>query len=103
MYQLVHVPNGTLSYARIASPRRIADRGHPGTEGFLDEIVASWVAPVADALVKAGADEPAARADARPGVAVGGRNAHSDIRRFPPVSPDSSQMASRQEYGNQQS
>jgi AcrR family transcriptional regulator len=45
-------------------------RGRPGTEGFLDGIVESWVAPVADALVKAGADERTARADARLGVAV---------------------------------
>jgi AcrR family transcriptional regulator len=45
-------------------------RGRPGTEGFLDGIVGSWVAPIADALVKAGADERSARADARLGVAV---------------------------------
>ena len=45
-------------------------RGRPGTEGFLDGIVESWAAPVADALVKAGADERTARADARLGVAV---------------------------------
>jgi AcrR family transcriptional regulator len=45
-------------------------RGRPGTEGFLDDIVESWVAPVAEALVQAGADEPTARADARLGVAV---------------------------------
>ena len=44
--------------------------GRPGTEGFLDGIVESWVAPVAAALVKAGADERTARADARLGVAV---------------------------------
>jgi len=44
--------------------------GRPGTEGFLDGIVESWVAPVAGALVKAGADERTARADARLGVAV---------------------------------
>ena len=44
--------------------------GRPGTEGFLDGIVESWVAPVADAMVKAGADERTARADARLGVAV---------------------------------
>jgi AcrR family transcriptional regulator len=44
--------------------------GRPGTEGFLDGIVESWVAPVADALVKAGADEWTARADARLGLAV---------------------------------
>jgi AcrR family transcriptional regulator len=45
-------------------------RGRPGTEGFLDGIVENWVAPIADALVKAGADERTARADARLGVAV---------------------------------
>jgi AcrR family transcriptional regulator len=45
-------------------------RGRPGTEGFLEAIVESWVAPVADALVKAGAPERTARADARLGVAV---------------------------------
>ena len=45
-------------------------RGRPGTEGFLDGIVESWVAPVAAALVEAGADEGAARADARLAVAV---------------------------------
>jgi AcrR family transcriptional regulator len=45
-------------------------RGRPGTEGFLDEIVESWVAPIAATLVEAGADEPTARADARLGVAV---------------------------------
>ena len=44
--------------------------GRPGTEGFLDGIVESWVAPVAEALVKAGADEQTARADARLGLAV---------------------------------
>ena len=45
-------------------------RGRPGTEGFLDGIVESWVAPIAAALVNAGADERTARADARLGVAV---------------------------------
>jgi len=45
-------------------------RGRPGTAGFLDGVVESWVAPVADALVKAGADERTARADARLGLAV---------------------------------
>jgi AcrR family transcriptional regulator len=45
-------------------------RGRPGTEQFLDGIVESWVAPIADALVKAGADEQTARADARLDVAV---------------------------------
>ena len=41
----------------------------PGTEGFLDDIVESWVAPIA-AAVEAGADERTARADARLSVAV---------------------------------
>jgi len=45
-------------------------RGRLGTEGFLNVIVESWVAPIAGALVKAGADERMARADARLGVAV---------------------------------
>jgi AcrR family transcriptional regulator len=45
-------------------------RGRPGTEGFLDGIVESWVAPIAAALVEAGADERTARADARLAVAV---------------------------------
>ncbi len=45
-------------------------RGRPGTEGFLEGIVEEWVAPVAAALVKAGADERTARAEARLGVAV---------------------------------
>ncbi len=44
--------------------------GRPGTEGFLDDIVESWVAPVAARLVSAGAGERAARADARLAVAV---------------------------------
>src|SRR5215472_23536 len=37
--------------------------GRPGTEGFLDRIVESWVAPIAGALVEAGAAERTARAD----------------------------------------
>src|SRR5262249_12072012 len=45
-------------------------RGRPGTEGFLDGIVESWVAPTAAALIKAGAEERTARADARLAVAV---------------------------------
>jgi AcrR family transcriptional regulator len=44
--------------------------GHPGTEGFLDGIVDSWVAPVTDAMIEAGADKQTARVDARLGVAV---------------------------------
>lgn len=45
-------------------------RGRPGTEGFLDGIVESWVTLIAAALVQAGADERTARADARLSVAV---------------------------------
>jgi AcrR family transcriptional regulator len=45
-------------------------RGRPGTEGFLDGIVESWVTLIAAALVQAGADERPARADARLTVAV---------------------------------
>ena len=45
-------------------------RGRPGTEGFLDGIDESWVTPVADVMIKAGADERMARADARLAVAV---------------------------------
>jgi AcrR family transcriptional regulator len=76
-------PQGArLSWERLSDPRlwpqeRLffelyaqALRGRPGTEGFLDGIVESWVAPIAGALVKAGADERTARADARLGVAV---------------------------------
>jgi AcrR family transcriptional regulator len=44
--------------------------GRPGTEGFLDDIVESWVVPAAARLVSAGAGERAARADARLAVAV---------------------------------
>jgi AcrR family transcriptional regulator len=70
------------SWARLSDPRlwpqerlffelyAYALRGRPGTEGFLDGIVESWVAPLAAALVQAGAGERPARADARLGVAV---------------------------------
>lgn len=44
--------------------------GRPGTEGFLDGIVESWITPIAAALADAGADERTARADARLAVAV---------------------------------
>jgi len=70
------------SWERLSDPRMwpqerlffelyaYALRGRPGTEGFLDGVVESWVAPIAGALVQAGADERTARADARLGVAV---------------------------------
>jgi hypothetical protein len=45
-------------------------RGRPGTEAFLANVVESWVAPMAAAMVEAGADVPSARAEARLGVAV---------------------------------
>ena len=44
--------------------------GRPGTEGFLDDVVESWVAPIAAAAVAAGGDKRTARADARLAVAV---------------------------------
>jgi len=79
----VTTPEGARqSWARLSDPKlwpqerlffelySYALLGRPGTEGFLDGVVESWVAPIADALVKAGADERAARADARLGVAV---------------------------------
>ncbi len=48
----------------------LALRGRPGTEGFLDDIVASWVTPVANGLVELGWQDKDARVDARLGVAV---------------------------------
>jgi AcrR family transcriptional regulator len=44
--------------------------GRPGLEGFLDDIVESWVTPISDAMVEAGADSKTAEVDARLGVAV---------------------------------
>ena len=76
------LPDSRRSWRRLSDPslwpqERLffelyasAQRGRPGTEGFLDGIVESWVAPVAAALVTAGADERTARADARLGVAA---------------------------------
>jgi AcrR family transcriptional regulator len=74
--------NARVFWERLSAPQMLpqerlffelyayALRGRPGTEGFLDGIVESWVAPIATALVTAGADERTARADARLGVAV---------------------------------
>ena len=74
--------NARRSWERLSDPKlwpqerlffelyAYALRGRPGTEGFLDGIVESWVAPVTAALVEAGADERTARADARLAVAV---------------------------------
>jgi len=45
-------------------------QGRPGTEGFLDGVVEPWVDLLSGAFIAAGADEEAARADARLGVAV---------------------------------
>jgi AcrR family transcriptional regulator len=79
---LATVQDARESWARLSAPQlwpqeRLffelyahALRGRPGNEGFLDGIVESWVTPVAQALVAAGADERTARADARLGVAV---------------------------------
>ena len=44
--------------------------GRPGTEGFLDGIVESWVAPMTEQMIEYGLDEATARAEARLGVAV---------------------------------
>ena len=44
--------------------------GRPGTEGFLDDDIESWVAPIAQVAIDAGVDERVARADARLSVAV---------------------------------
>jgi AcrR family transcriptional regulator len=75
-------PDAQHAWERLSDPRlwpqerlffelyAYALRGRPGTEGFLDGIVESWAAPIAAALIKAGADETTARADARLGVAV---------------------------------
>jgi AcrR family transcriptional regulator len=44
--------------------------GRPGTERFLDDIVESWVAPIAAAEIDRGVDERTARADARLSLGV---------------------------------
>jgi AcrR family transcriptional regulator len=44
--------------------------GRPGTDGFLDGIVESWVAPIAESAVAHGVPADVARVDARLGVAV---------------------------------
>ncbi len=44
--------------------------GRPGTEGFLDDVIESWVAPLAAQMIEAGADPKTARADARLAVAA---------------------------------
>ena len=56
------------AFRSAAAIRRLTTPGY--AEGFLDGIVESWVAPIAAALVEAGADEPTGRADARLAVAV---------------------------------
>ena len=45
-------------------------QGRPGTEGFLDGVVGSWLEPLREAFRAAGGDETSARADARLAVAV---------------------------------
>jgi AcrR family transcriptional regulator len=42
----------------------------PGMEAFLDGVIESWVAPIAETLVKAGVEKRQARTDARLGLAV---------------------------------
>src|SRR5262249_44868939 len=59
-------PQERLFFGRPAHARG----GRPGTEGSLDGIVEAGAGPSAAALIKAGADERPARADARLGVAV---------------------------------
>ena len=44
--------------------------GRPGTEGFLKTAVEPWITYIATRLAEAGADEAAARADARLAVAI---------------------------------
>jgi hypothetical protein len=44
--------------------------GRPGTEGFLSGVIEPWLGPIAAALVRSGADEQTARADARLSMAV---------------------------------
>jgi AcrR family transcriptional regulator len=48
----------------------LALRGRPGTEGFLDGIVDSWVDVIADQAARQGIPPDAVRADARLSVAV---------------------------------
>ena len=45
-------------------------QGRPGTAGFLDDIVSSWIEPAAAVLVAQGYDRATARAEARLGLAV---------------------------------
>ena len=45
-------------------------QGRPGTDGFLDGIIDSWVAPISDLAVEHGVPRDVARVDARLGVAV---------------------------------
>jgi AcrR family transcriptional regulator len=47
-----------------------AIQGRPGTSGFLDRIVDSWVEPLTEYAVRRGVPRETARADARLGVAV---------------------------------
>jgi AcrR family transcriptional regulator len=44
--------------------------GRPGTEGFLESVVEPWITYIAAQLAEAGADQAAARADARLAVAI---------------------------------
>jgi AcrR family transcriptional regulator len=44
--------------------------GRLGDEQFLDSAIEGWIAPVAEAMVEAGASEATARVDARLGLAV---------------------------------
>ena len=44
--------------------------GRPGTEGFLDEAITTWIEPVVQSLVQAGVEASTAQALARLGLAV---------------------------------
>jgi AcrR family transcriptional regulator len=44
--------------------------GRPGTEGFLEEALEGWMAPIVDSLTNSGMEHDEARAVARLGVAV---------------------------------
>jgi AcrR family transcriptional regulator len=44
--------------------------GRPGTEGFLEEALESWITPIVDSMTHAGVQKATARAFARLGLAV---------------------------------
>ena len=44
--------------------------GRPGTDGFLEEALEGWIAPIVDTLTRSGVEPDEARAVARLGIAV---------------------------------